>query len=258
MTAHGPFDFGVAVEIIAHRGYSAKAPENTLAALDLASRHGADGVEFDLHTAGDGEPVLMHDATLDRTTDGSGPVDTMTSRELERLDAGSWFSPAFAGEPVPTLASALDGPARDVGCIYAEVKATRRPEDLDRIARIVRDAGVFDRTVFISMDWEALDRIRLVEPGALIGYIVEAPERSSDAFTRAEGDPRALVDFDGRILLADPSIAARATASGIPLAVWTVNDAETASRLHAIGVHRFTTNEVETLQRWRETVAPSD
>ena len=241
-----------AIQIIAHRGYSARAPENTLAALTLAARRGADGVEFDLHTAKDGEPVLIHDATLDRTTDGTGPVESLTSRELAGLDAGTWFADAYSGEPVPTLAEALAGPAARLDVIYAEVKATREPRDLDRIAEVVRTAGVFDRTVFISMDWEALDRIRVVEPTARIGYIVEAPTRSDEAFARALGDEHALLDFDARILLAEPTLAHRAHEAGVDLAVWTVNDAEQAHRLLDLGVRRFTTNEVELLQAWRD------
>lgn len=244
-----------AIQVIAHRGYSARAPENTLAALDLAVRRGADGVEFDLHTASDGEPVLIHDATLDRTTNGTGPVEALTSEELGGLDAGTWFADAYAGEPVPALAEALAGPAAGVDVIYAEVKATRRPADLDRIAEIVRDSGVFDRTVFISMDWEALDRIRVVEPSARIGYIVEAADRSDEAFTRATGDPGALLDFDARILLSDPSLTRRADEAGIDMAVWTVNDAKQATALHELGVRRFTTNEVELLQAWRDGLA---
>jgi glycerophosphoryl diester phosphodiesterase len=90
-----------------HRGYSAAYPENTLAALNAAFDVGADMVEFDLQKSQDGYVVLMHDDTVDRTTDGTGPVDSHTLAELQALDAGSWFDPVFAGEPVPTLEEAL-------------------------------------------------------------------------------------------------------------------------------------------------------
>jgi glycerophosphoryl diester phosphodiesterase len=92
---------------VAHRGYSAAYPENTLVAIDAAFDVGADLVEIDLQKTADGAVVIVHDDTLDRTTDGSGPVADHTLAELQELDAGSWLDPAFAGEPIPTLEQAL-------------------------------------------------------------------------------------------------------------------------------------------------------
>lgn len=93
--------------LYAHRGASATAPENTLAAFRYALEAGADGIELDVHLAADGVPVVIHDETLERTTDGSGKVAAHPAALLQTLDAGSWFSPHFAGEPLPTLAEAL-------------------------------------------------------------------------------------------------------------------------------------------------------
>jgi len=91
----------------AHRGYSAAFPENTLVAQDAAFDAGADLVEIDLQRSADGAVVIFHDDSLDRTSDGSGPVAGHTLAELQQLDAGSWFGPQFAGEPIPTLDQAL-------------------------------------------------------------------------------------------------------------------------------------------------------
>ena len=244
--------FEGAAEIIAHRGYSGRAPENTLAAIRAALAAGAEAVEFDLHTTADGVPVLLHDETLDRTTDRSGPVAAVELAALNGADAGSWFSEDFAGEPVPSLADALALLAPEAVTIYPEVKRTGRPEELHRVVEAVRAAGVEDRTVYISMDWEALDEIRSVEPGARIGYVVERPDRGDEALRRATGDPRALVDFDYRILLALPGYAERAHAAEIPLAVWTVNTVRDAQAILDLGVPRLTTNEVEELLAWRD------
>lgn len=93
--------------IWAHRGASGLAPENTMAAFALAEQVGADGIELDVHLSRDGIPVIMHDETLDRTTDGHGAVADVLLRELRELDAGSWFAPVFNDEPVPTLADVL-------------------------------------------------------------------------------------------------------------------------------------------------------
>ena len=92
---------------IAHRGYSAAFPENTLVATEAGFAAGADVVEIDLLKSSDGEVVIFHDDTLDRTTNGTGRVDQTTLADLEPLDAGSWFAPEFVGEPIPTLVEAL-------------------------------------------------------------------------------------------------------------------------------------------------------
>src|SRR3990170_1715594 len=119
------------VQIIAHRGYSARAPENTLAALEAAVAAGADAVEFDLHTAACGTPVLFHDAMLSRTTNGVGPLRRRTLDQLKALDAGKWFSPDFAGERIPSFEETLRALKGRTGTIYAEVKGFRELEDTD-------------------------------------------------------------------------------------------------------------------------------
>ncbi|MDR3518680.1 MAG: glycerophosphodiester phosphodiesterase [Azospirillaceae bacterium] len=93
--------------LIGHRGARDDAPENTLAGLREAARQGAAWVEIDVTLSRDGVPILMHDDDLDRTTDGQGPVNDRDWAEISRLDAGRWFGPAFAGEPVPSLATYL-------------------------------------------------------------------------------------------------------------------------------------------------------
>ena len=189
-------------EIIAHRGYSAIAPENTLAAVERALEVGADAVEWDMHVASCGTPVLIHDASLGRTTNGFGPVRRRSLSQLQALDAGSWFDPSFAGERIPSFAEALDHVKGRVGRVYAEVKGYRELEDLDRMARIARDADMAYDTVFISMDWGIVERIAGQDPTVGIGYIVEERSRWEEALERATPQPRAILDVDYRILLA--------------------------------------------------------
>lgn len=246
-----PFQFDGPLEVIAHRGFSARAPENTVVALVLGLDAGADAVEFDLHVAADGVPVLMHDETLERTTNGSGLVEATSTDVLSGLDAGSWFSDAFRGESVPTLEQALIAIRDRPGTIYAEVKRSRRHADLPAVADVVAACGVLDRTVFISMDWIALDRIRDVQPTAAIGYIIERVDRAEAALARVRDDESALLDFDARILLANPDIALTCVEDQVPMACWTVNDVETAARMLALGVPRITTNEVALLAKWK-------
>ncbi len=239
------------LEIIGHRGFSARAPENTLASVEAALRAGADAVEWDVHVAADGTPVVIHDATLGRTTNGVGPVRRRTLAQLQGLDAGSWFDPSFAGERIPSLAQALDRVKGRVGRVYTEVKGYRELEDLDRMARITRDADMAYDTVFISMDWGTLDRIAGQDDEVGIGFIVDQRSRYEEALERATGSPRAILDLDYRLVLLEPELAARAVDRGVDVAVWTVDSADDAETLRAAGVTRFTTNQVERLMEWR-------
>lgn len=239
------------LEVIAHRGFSAEAPENTLAALEAAWEAGADAVEFDLHTAACGTPVLFHDAMLSRTSNGVGPVRRRTFTQLSNLDAGGWFSAEFQGERIPSLVQALEACRERTGRVYAEVKGFRELEDLDRMVRITREAGMLERTVFIALNWTLLDRMRGQEPALRVGYIVDDAVEAVEAVVRATGDDRALVDYKASLLLDDPSLARQALQAGVEVAVWTVDDPDAATRLAEMGVRRFTTNRVTDLLEWK-------
>lgn len=124
MTGCATFEAGApegAVDVIAHRGASAYAPENTLAAFRLAAEMGAHWFELDCTLSKDGEVIVIHDDDLERTTDGEGLVADLTLPELKRTDAGSWFDPRFAGERLPTLGEALDFARGRIG-VYIEIK----------------------------------------------------------------------------------------------------------------------------------------
>ncbi|HRK57691.1 MAG TPA: glycerophosphodiester phosphodiesterase [Burkholderiaceae bacterium] len=114
--------------VLAHRGAGARAPENTLAALRLGRRLGFEAVEFDAVLAADGVAVLMHDASVARTTGVSALVSALTSRQLAALDAGHWFGPEFAGEPVPTLEQAMSLCRQQGTWMNVEIKPTAGAE----------------------------------------------------------------------------------------------------------------------------------
>lgn len=245
------------VEIIAHRGYSARAPENTLAALEAAVVAGADAVEFDVHTAACGTPVLFHDAMLSRTTNGVGPLRRRTLEQLKALDAGKWFSPEFSGERIPSLEESLRALKGRVGRVYAEVKGFRELEDLDRMVRLTRQAEMLADVVFMSMNWTLLDRMRGQEPGLAIGYVVEEAARLAEAEQRCLGDAQAFLNARADLLAADPSVVERCAARGTGVGAWTVDDPAEASRLLALGVGRLTTNQVGALLAWRQALPPA-
>ena len=241
-------------EIIAHRGFSARAPENTLASMEAAVRAGADAVEWDVQIAACGTPVLFHDSHLGRTSNGVGPLRRRALEQLRQLDAGSWFSSDFAGERIPSLEEAYDRVRGRVACVYSEMKAYRELEDLDRILGITRNAGMLEATIFISSDWRSLDWIAGQEPAARIGYIVDRPDQFQEALGRAIRRSGSLLDFDHRLVLEDPLLAARTRARGVGTAAWTVNDLGAATELIEAGITRLTTDEVGAFVDWRSAL----
>lgn len=140
MTAPWPY-----ARVLAHRGGGTLAPENTIAAIDVGRRYGFRAIECDAMLAADGVPVLMHDATLERTTDGRGPVSARTAAELAQLDAGRWLAPQFAGTPVPTLAEAIAHCRRHGVWMNVEIKpAPDRDEATGAIVARTVAAGYAD------------------------------------------------------------------------------------------------------------------
>ncbi|MEA3365549.1 MAG: glycerophosphodiester phosphodiesterase family protein [Candidatus Hydrogenedentes bacterium] len=120
------------IDVIAHRGASAKAPENTLAAFRLAHELDADWFELDCTLTKDAEVICIHDSDLDRTTNATGEVSQMTLAELKKQDAGSWKHPDYAGEPLPTLAEALDCAKGKIG-VYIEIKNSASDAELEQV-----------------------------------------------------------------------------------------------------------------------------
>ncbi len=139
-----PEPLGV-TRVLGHRGAGLQAPENTLAAIRCAARLGVQWVEFDVRMSSDGALVLLHDETLERTTDGHGPLNKTSLTELRSLDAGSWFSPEFANESVPTLGEAVDLMVQ-LG-IAANVEIKMSPDDDPRIGA--------DVAALLARDWPA-------------------------------------------------------------------------------------------------------
>jgi glycerophosphoryl diester phosphodiesterase len=241
-------------EIIAHRGFSARAPENTLSAMRAAMDAGTDAVEWDVQIAACGTPVLFHDDNLGRTSDGVGPLKRRSLEQLKQLDAGSWFSADFAGERIPTLEEAYGCVRPRVRHVYSEIKAYRELEDLERVLDITRKSGMLGSTTFISFDWRALEFIAGREPTVRVGYVIDHADKFEEALGRAARWDRSLLDFDQELVLEDPFLAARTRARGVGTAAWTVNDVGTAAELIGVGITSLTTNEVEAFVEWRASL----
>lgn len=238
------------IEIIAHRGFSASAPENTIAAIEAALRAGARAVEWDVHVAACGTAMVIHDDELDRTTTGSGRLDAHTSAQLSEFDAGSWFSPEFAGERIPTLREAFTAVRGRVDRSYPEIKGYRDAKDLVRMVALARDLDMIDSTTFISMDYDALRAVRAEDPTLGVGYVIEKRDRWETALEHASADAHAILNLDFRIALSHPELLDEAHALSLPVAVWTVDAPSQAEGLRRLGVSGFTTNQVATLLDW--------
>ena len=147
------------VHVCGHRGYSLRYPENTLPALQAAKAAGATTVEIDVVLTADGEPIVLHDLTLDRTTDGCGFAADLGLDHIRGLDAGAGFHPRFAGTRVPTLAEALDWATREAMGLVLEIKEAERPDlAVDRVAALLEASGATDRVIVISFDHVVLKR----------------------------------------------------------------------------------------------------
>ena len=221
--------------MIGHRGAAARAPENTLAGLRRAKALGCAWVEFDVRLTGDGALVLCHDALIDRTTSGSGPVSAQTLASIRNCDAGSWFDPAFAGEKMPTLDEALRLAAElDLGA-NVEIKCDRGREYATAAAvasTVERLRGRAPALLVSSFVASALVALRDLAPRIPRGVLFRSIPRDWAALACRLGC--AMIGADYR-RLRPPRIAA-VRAADYALAAYTVNDPTRARMLFDWGV----------------------
>ncbi len=213
--------------VIAHRGDSAHRPENTLASFASALEVGAEVVEFDVQLSAEGEPVVIHDPTVDRTTDGHGRVADMSLPQLRRLSAGypERFGATWAGERVSTLPEVLaflKGRARAL----IEIKRDSVSDDAlggveARTLAAVRKAGLLAEVAVLSFDPRVLARCRELEPGVPCGLLYLRDEPAAAVARALELGARLLLPEKGALSL---ELRDRARAAGLKLAAWVVDD----------------------------------
>ena len=191
---------------------------------------------------------------LGRTTNGVGPTRRRPLGQLQALDAGSWFSPDFVGEKIPSQAEALEHVAERVTWIYQEVKGYREMEDLDRMVTLTESAGLLDRTSFMSDDWIVLNRLRHSAPDTELGYLVSSPDHFQNALDRAVLDENAFLNLNLKMVLDEPSLVTAAVEDEVVVGIWTVNDVGSAQAMYEAGATRFTTNQVEMLGEWARSI----
>ncbi|HIE04622.1 MAG TPA: glycerophosphodiester phosphodiesterase [Candidatus Latescibacteria bacterium] len=226
--------------LVAHRGYSAVAPENTSAALRAALRAGVSVCEVDVRVTSDGELVLMHDETVDRTTDGSGRVRELSLSQIRALDAGSWKGEGFRGERVPTLREALE--VIKGGHLVVEVK----DEGIEgRLARTIMDAGAQERTTVISFSLETCRNLRKLIPDLGVLWLL-GRRYGGPISTALEAGVQGLDVHHEAIT---PEFAEAVLMRGLSLWAWTVNEPEEVGRLEDLGVSVVTSDDPVRLRR---------
>ncbi len=233
--------------IIAHRGGGTLAPENTLAALTRGHALGFRAVEFDVMLAADQVPVLMHDETLERTSNGQGRVDELSAAALALLDAGSWFSASFSGEPVPSFASAVQLCRRLGLWANVEIKpATGQDTETGRrcaalAAECWRGAAEPLSPLLSSFSVPALEAARNAAPHLARGLLFDAVPHD----WRIRLDALQCVSLHCNQATLDEPTARAIVAAGYGLAAWTVNDGATARRLFEWGVDAVFTDRLD-------------
>lgn len=222
-------------ELMAHRGNSAVAPENTLAAFAEALKTPAQSCELDVHLSADGEVIVMHDATVDRTTNGTGAIADLTLAQIKALDAGGWFGKRFVGEKVPTLAEvvALVG---DKVKLNVEIKSAADPDSSLKVVQILRDGGILEQSMISSFGLQALLETRKHWPKGTLALI-----------TGKGSDLQIAIDhgmqwFNIYYHEVDEALVKRAHAAGLKVMIWTMDDPDLWAHYAALEVDGICTN----------------
>jgi glycerophosphoryl diester phosphodiesterase len=215
---------------IAHRGGPAGTaiPEGTLAAFEAAIAAGADGVEFDVQVTSDGELVVLHDATVDRTTDGHGPIAEMTLEQVRALDAG-------AGATIPTVQEVVDLAKPSGTLLLPEIKVgPLHPELAGPLVRILRAADVLDRTIVQAFEPETLDALHRLQPRIETCIVTGLGQFDATTVPTGTGNICPM----GEMVLIDPDMIRQAHAAGLRVFAWwgALETAATDRILKAYGV----------------------
>ena len=224
--------------IIGHRGASAVAPENTLAAFEAAIVAGADGIEFDVRLSRDGVPVVIHDASLYRTGGVKRRVADMTFNELNQVDVGSWFNrDRFSTQRVPSLAQLLELVQSNKLLLYLEMKGKRRElaHLADACCRVVEEHRLRDRVVFECLEPET---VRNIDPTLRTAALFRPP--SSFILKRAIAAAASEIAVHHRLL--SNRLVEQARGANLKVVTWTVDDPAWVKRAQTTSIDALITN----------------
>ena len=234
---------------IAHRGASGQglAPENTLAALEMAIEIGVDLVEIDIHLTADGHPVVIHDRSVDRTTNGTGFIDTMTLSQVRQLDAGSWFDRSYYNEKIPTLEEVLDL-CRNRVPVLIEAKTV---ESAEAAAVLIRSLRAQSHVVVQSFNGAGVRAVNRLDRRIPTAFLMSGGEA---VLRRKTGVVRRVLKLGANALAlkykaASPELVAMFLARAMGFWVWTVDEEEDMRAMIDMGVGGIITNYPDRLNK---------
>jgi glycerophosphoryl diester phosphodiesterase len=243
--------------IIGHRGASAFAPENTLAAFALAIQEGADGIEFDVRLSRDREPVVVHDATLERTGMVNSLVGELAWKELQSIDVGSWFtghtkSPliSYAGEKLPSLAQVFELFSPNKKLLYLEMKCAGSEAGVlaAEVVSLIARYEMAVRVIVASFDLSAIAEVKKIDAGIRTAALFEPRlTRPLSIVRRMNLVDLAVASGAAELalhhILVGPRVIEKARRCGLETVVWTVAGPEWIQRAHVLGIKALITND---------------
>lgn len=236
--------------VIAHRGASGGAPENTMTAFQQAVELGATFIETDLHLTRDARFVAIHDSTLERTTNGRGSVHEFSLAELRELDAGHWFDREYIGERIPTLEEILAFSREHDVVFYLEVKYNAAWGMHHALVAALHTAENAARTILISFDPSTIAALRQLDPAIMIGLLVD--DHKPDIVQKAVSvGARQICP---RASIVTPALVEEAHKADLHVATWTVNKPEEMRQVSAAGVDGIMTDFPDRLRAVLEDV----
>jgi glycerophosphoryl diester phosphodiesterase len=223
----------------AHRGASGQAPENTIAAFDLAMEQGAELIECDVHLTADGCLVVHHDFNLARTTGRAAEIGQLTLGEVQQLDAGSWRGARWAGERIPTLEQVLDRYGARA-FVNVEIKMDDHPYPgiEEAVVRAIHQRGLRERTIVSSFDLPTVERLRAVDPALRTGFLSEDdPDETLEQAVRVGAT---AIHLEAGLITG--ARVRQVRARGLGLLAWTVDDPVEMVRLVELGAEVVVSN----------------
>jgi glycerophosphoryl diester phosphodiesterase len=235
------------VWVVGHRGAMGYAPENTMASFERALELGADWIELDVHLTRDGELAVMHDETLDRTTNGTGLVKDRSMAELRQLDAGAWFGSEYAGQRVPSLDEVLDcARARDT---MVDIEIKNAPIYYlgieEAVVRCLEHHAMSERSIVISFDHAAVQRVKYLDSRVATGVLYACQPVDGGVGLAKAANADALLPHWAYVT---PQDVKRAHDEGIAVAPWVSSDPRVLSSLINAGVDAIGTNHPDVLR----------
>ena len=233
--------------VVGHRGAMGHCPENTPASFERGLELGADWIELDVHLSRDGALVVIHDETVDRTTDGHGAVRDHTLAELKALDAGGWFGPEYAGQRIPTLDEVLAWARRCNTIVDIEIK--NAPVYYAGIEAAVVDAvrrhDMTEQVIVISFDHAAVKQVKALEPRVATGVLFAGRPVDGGLGMARQAQADAVLPHWAYVTETD---VAAAHAAGLSVAPWASSDPDVLRQLIAAGVDAIGTNHPDVLR----------